>query len=170
MKKPGGFHLRNTAAERVWVTASKKANFRVHAIPLDLPVQRARANADYSQHKVIFNLSTMRSHDQYNTTIYGMNDRYRGVFGERRVVFINAEDLREMGMQADQWVDIESLCDDGIKRVAERFMLVEYNIPRGCLASYFPETNCLVPLSFVADIARTPTSKSLPVVLHARVS
>lgn len=170
VKKPGGFHLRNTAAERVWVTASKKANFRVHAIPLDLPVQRARANADYAQHKVIFNLSTMRSHDQYNTTIYGMNDRYRGVFGERRVVFINAEDLREMGMQADQWVDIESLCDDGIKRVAERFMLVEYNIPRGCLASYFPETNCLVPLSFVADIARTPTSKSLPVVLHARVS
>ena len=101
----------------------------------------------------ILQLMTVRSHDQYNTTIYGMNDRYRGVFGERRVVFINAEDLQTMGMQADQWVDIESLCDDGIKRVAERFMLVAYNIPRGCLASYFPETNCLVPLSFVVQMA-----------------
>lgn len=165
VKKPGGFHLRNTAAERVWVTANKKAIFKAHNVPTDLPVHRARAQG---AHKMVFNLATMRSHDQYNTTIYGMNDRYRGVFGERRVVFINAEDLAELGMQQEQWVDLESLCEDGVKRVAERFMLVAYNIPRGCLASYFPETNCLVPLNSFADLARTPTSKSLPVILHPR--
>ncbi|WP_338849576.1 FdhF/YdeP family oxidoreductase [Massilia sp. W12] len=165
VKKPGGFHLRNTAAERVWVTANKKANFKVHPIAQDTPVHRARAAAG---DKLVFNLSTVRSHDQYNTTIYGMNDRYRGVFGERRVLFIHEADMQAQGLQAGQWVDIESLYEDGVKRVAERFMLAPYNIPRGCLAAYFPETNCLAPLDAVADVARTPTTKSLPVVLHAR--
>ncbi|MFZ6766057.1 FdhF/YdeP family oxidoreductase [Undibacterium sp. Di26W] len=160
---PGGFHLRNTAAERVWVTASGKANFNAHAVPVDLPIHQARKN----QQSPVFNLATMRSHDQYNTTIYGMNDRYRGVFGERRVLFINKEDIQELGMQAGDWVDLESLCDDKTRRQAKRFMLVEYNIPRACLAAYFPETNGLVPLSSFADHARTPTSKSIPVMITA---
>lgn len=111
----------------------------------------------------------MRSHDQYNTTIYGMNDRYRGVFGERRVLFINKDDMAELAMQAGDWVDIESLCDDNARRQVKRFMLVEYNIPRGCLAAYFPETNGLVPLSSFADYARTPTSKSIPVVITSHI-
>ena len=167
VSQPGGFHLRNTASERVWTTATGKANFMPHPVPTDLPVHRARAN---SAHKLVFNLATIRSHDQYNTTVYGLNDRYRGVFGERRVVFINAEDMAELGLMAGQWVDLESLCDDNIKRVAERFMLVTYNIPRTCLAAYFPETNCLVPLSAFSDGARTPTSKSLMVILHPRTA
>uniref|UniRef100_UPI00374D93E8 molybdopterin dinucleotide binding domain-containing protein n=1 Tax=Undibacterium sp. TaxID=1914977 RepID=UPI00374D93E8 len=163
VKVPGGFHLRNTASEREWNTASKKANFNAHRVPTDLPIHRAREKHGSE----VFNLSTTRSHDQYNTTIYGMNDRYRGVFGERRVLFINKEDIAQLGMQAGSWVDMESLCDDGVHREAKRFMLVEYNIPRGCLASYFPETNNLVPLSSFADFARTPTSKSVPVLVKA---
>ncbi|BBB66957.1 formate dehydrogenase a chain [Undibacterium sp. YM2] len=163
VKVPGGFHLRNTAAERLWVTATNKANFNTHAVPVDLPIHQARRN----RQSPVFNLATMRSHDQYNTTIYGMNDRYRGVFGERRVLFIGQEDISALGMQAGDWVDMESLCDDGVKRQAKRFMLVAYNIPQGCLAAYFPETNGLVPLSSFADHARTPTSKSIPVIIHA---
>ncbi|MES2105013.1 MAG: FdhF/YdeP family oxidoreductase [Pseudomonadota bacterium] len=161
VKVPGGFHLRNTAAEREWNTASKKANFKVHRVPTNLPIHLARQK----HNQLVFNLSTMRSHDQYNTTIYGMNDRYRGVFGERRVLFINKEDILQLGLQAGSWVDVASIADDGVHREAKRFMLVEYNIPQGCLASYFPETNNLVPLSSFADFARTPTSKSVPVVL-----
>ncbi|MET3116762.1 molybdopterin-dependent oxidoreductase alpha subunit [Undibacterium sp. GrIS 1.8] len=161
VKVPGGFHLRNTASERNWVTANKKANFYAHPVPTDLPIHQARQ----SRTSPVFNLGTMRSHDQYNTTIYGMNDRYRGVFGERRVLFINKEDIAELGMKVGDWVDLESLCDDKIQRQAKRFMLVEYNIPRGCLAAYFPETNNLIPLSSFADFARTPTSKSIPVVV-----
>jgi molybdopterin-dependent oxidoreductase alpha subunit len=161
VKVPGGFHLRNTAAERLWVTATKKANFSVHAVPIDLPIHRAKRERS----EPVFNLSTMRSHDQYNTTIYGMNDRYRGVFGERRVLFVNREDIAQLGMQAGEWVDLRSLGEDGVQREAKRFMLVEYNIPRGCMAAYFPETNGLVPLASFADFARTPTSKSIPVVV-----
>ncbi len=162
VKVPGGFHLRNTAAERLWVTATKKANFNTHAVPVDLPIHQARRN----RQSPVFNLATMRSHDQYNTTIYGMNDRYRGVFGERRVLFIAQEDINALDMQAGDWVDMESLCDDGVKRQAKRFMLVAYNIPQGCLAAYFPETNGLVPFSSFADHARTPTSKSIPVIIY----
>jgi anaerobic selenocysteine-containing dehydrogenase len=109
---------------------------------------------------------TTRSHDQYNTTIYGMDDRYRGVFGMRRVVFINQADLDMLGLEAGAWVDISSVWDDGVERRAEGFLLVAYDIPRGCIGAYYPETNPLVPLSSVADGAGTPTSKSIPVLLH----
>ncbi len=171
IKTPGGFRLRNTASERVWATASGKAEFRCHAVPTDTSVHRARRRQQQQKDSVVFALATVRSHDQYNTTIYGMDDRYRGVWGHRRVVFINAEDLRQIGMKAGDWVDITSLYDDGQSRHAERFLLVEYDIPRGCLASYYPETNPLVPLQSFAIDARTPTSKSIPVKLsvHAAV-
>ncbi|MBU4612949.1 FdhF/YdeP family oxidoreductase [Achromobacter sp. GG226] len=158
---PGGFRLRNTAGEREWVTASGKAEFRTHAVPQDLPIHRARRRRDGP----VFNLATLRSHDQYNTTVYGMNDRYRGVYGQRRVVFANAEDLVEAGLRDGGWVDLVSLDEAGVERRAEGFKLVSYAIPRGCLASYYPETNGLVPLSSFADEARTPTSKSVPVLL-----
>ncbi|MGN6827690.1 FdhF/YdeP family oxidoreductase [Paucibacter sp. M5-1] len=171
IKTPGGFRLRNTASERVWATASGKAEFRCHAVPTDTSVHRARRRQQQQKDSVVFALATVRSHDQYNTTIYGMDDRYRGVWGHRRVVFINAEDLRQIDMKAGDWVDITSLYDDGQSRHAERFLLVEYDIPRGCLASYYPETNPLVPLQSFAIDARTPTSKSIPVKLsvHAAV-
>ncbi|PHV12159.1 FdhF/YdeP family oxidoreductase [Chitinimonas sp. BJB300] len=158
---PGGFYLGNSARERDWRTATGKARFMAHAVPTDLPIKSMRAQ--YGSQPV-FNLMTVRSHDQYNTTVYGMDDRYRGVFGHRRVCFINKVDLARLGFSAGQWVDMTSVWHDG-KREAKRFLLVEYDIPEGCLASYFPETNGLVPLSSMADRARTPASKSIPVIL-----
>ncbi len=160
--KPGGFRLYNSASERVWKTATGKANFEVHAVPRDTPVHRARKRV---KDAVVFTLQTTRSHDQYNTTIYGHDDRYRGVFGQRRVLFINREDIRELGMKDGDWVDIRTVWDDGEDRRADRFRLIAYDIPRGNIAAYYPETNPLVPLSSVAFNAGTPTSKSIPVLL-----
>ncbi|MBN6148921.1 FdhF/YdeP family oxidoreductase [Xanthomonas sp. AmX2] len=162
VRVPGGFRLSNTARDRQWITPEGRAVFKAHAVPTDNPIHRARQARGAQP---VFTLATTRSHDQYNTTIYGLDDRYRGVFGERRVLFINAEDIAELGMRAGDWVDLESLCEDQVRRQAKRFLLVEYNIPRGCLAAYYPETNALVPLSSFADEARTPTSKSIPVVV-----
>jgi anaerobic selenocysteine-containing dehydrogenase len=144
------------------MTDSKKAEFKIHAIPRDLPIHQARL----SHGRNAFQLMTTRSHDQYNTTIYGMDDRYRGVFGERRVLFINSEDLAQQSLKAGDWVDVFSIWNDGITRRADRFMLVEYDIPKGCLGGYYPETNNLVPLDSVADISHTPTSKSVAVLLE----
>jgi anaerobic selenocysteine-containing dehydrogenase len=161
---PGGFRLRNTASERVWNTPTGKATFFPHAVPQDTPVHRAR-RSEKARDTIVFTLLTTRSHDQYNTTIYGMDDRYRGVFGQRRVVFIHAEDIRALGFEDGDRVDIHTVWDDGQERRADRFKLVAYDIPRGCLAAYYPETNPLVPLSATAIAAGTPTSKAIPVVL-----
>ena len=159
----GGFRLRNTASERVWATPLGKAAFQPHDVPRDTPSHRARGRV---RDAMVFTLLTTRSHDQYNTTIYGMDDRYRGVFGQRRVVFIHAQDIRALGMNDGDWVDIRTVWDDGQERRADGFRLVAYDIPRGNLAAYYPETNPLVPLSAVAANAGTPTSKSIPVVLE----
>jgi molybdopterin-dependent oxidoreductase alpha subunit len=159
---PGGFHLKVASRQREWHTPSARAQFLVNAIDRDTPIHRARA----IHGQRLMTLMTTRSHDQYNTTIYGMDDRYRGVFGMRRVVFINQADLDMLGLKAGAWVDISSVWDDGVERRAESFLLVAYDIPRGCIGAYYPETNPLVPLSSVADGAGTPTSKSIPVLLH----
>ena len=160
---PGGFRLRNAASQRLWETPSGKASFYAPVVPLDTPSHQARAR---HQDQVVFTLLTTRSHDQYNTSIYGMDDRYRGVYGQRRVVFINRQDIHALGMQDGDWVDIHTVWHDEQQRCAERFRLVAYDIPRGNLAAYYPETNPLVPLSAVADAAGTPTSKSIPVLLR----
>lgn len=162
VRTPGGFRLRNTASERVWATPSGKARFHMHAISQDTAVHRARRQ---SPQATVFTLATMRSHDQYNTTLYGLDDRYRGVWGQRRVVFIHADDIKALGLKAGDWVDLHTLSDDGIDRSAPSFKLVAYDIPRGCLAAYYPETNPLVPLHSVAEGAGTPTSKFIPVRL-----
>ncbi|WP_460904191.1 FdhF/YdeP family oxidoreductase [Paraburkholderia jirisanensis] len=162
LAQPGGFHLHIASRERIWLTPTNKANFIVHQVEHDTPVKRAR-----EQHGTrVMTLMTTRSHDQYNTTIYALDDRYRGVYGQRRVVFVNKEDLQMLGMNAGEWVDMETVWDDGIERRADRFLLVEYDIPRGCIGAYYPETNPLVPLHSVGDICNTPTSKSVPVLLH----
>ena len=161
VRVPGGFRLPNAAGERRWLTPEGKAQFIAAPVPTGNPIHRARQNAT----QPVFTLATIRSHDQYNTTVYGLNDRYRGVFGERRVLFIHAGDIAALGMKAGERVDLESLGEDGVKRVARHFLLVEYDIPRGCLAAYYPETNPLVPLSSYADESRTPTSKSVPVII-----
>ena len=170
---PGGFRLPNTASERVWNTVTEKARFMAHDVPQNTPSHRARRAAQGQRDTRVFTLLTTRSHDQYNTTIYGHDDRYRGVFGQRRVVFINAQDIAALGMKDGDWVDIKTVWDlDGPasqERRANRFKLVAYNIPRGNVAAYYPETNPLVPLASVAVNAGTPTSKSIPVVLMAHV-
>ncbi|MEV0561676.1 FdhF/YdeP family oxidoreductase [Dactylosporangium sp. NPDC050588] len=112
-------------------------------------------------------LQTIRSHDQFNTTIYGLDDRYRGIRSGRRVVFINALDLAELGFADGDTVDLVSEFSDGLERRAARFRLVEYNTPKGCVAAYYPETNPLVPLDSQAAVSGTPTSKWVVVRLVA---
>jgi molybdopterin-dependent oxidoreductase alpha subunit len=160
IRQSGGFHLANPAAQRRWTNPSGRALFFAHAIP-----DTSHSDTSQSETAPLLNLMTVRSHDQYNTTIYGFEDRYRGVSGHRRVCFINGADLRKLGFEAGQWVDMVSVWHDG-ERVAKRFLLVEYDIPEGCIASYYPETNILVPLDSFAERARTPASKSIPVRLR----
>lgn len=110
-------------------------------------------------------LMTIRSHDQFNTTIYGLNDRYRGIHNERRVVFMNAEDITEKGLTKLDVVNLHSDYD-GIQRTAEKFLVIPYEIPKGNMAAYFPETNLLVPYNHFADKSQTPISKSIKVTVE----
>lgn len=155
---PGGFYLGNAAAELRFNTPTEKAEFSHAALPTSLFPDL--------ETEVPFTLQTLRSHDQYNTTIYGLDDRYRGVYGQREVVFINPDDMAALGFSEGQLVDIETLWNDGITRCVSGFRLVPYNIPRGNLAAYYPETNPLVPLNSFGDGSGTPTSKSVPVKLE----
>ena len=174
--RPGGFRLRNAASEREWLTADGRAHFVSHAIPQDTLVDQARRQAATASGSAsasgaglgpVFTLTTLRAHDQYNTTVYGLDDRYRGVFGQRRVVFIHHDDRAALGWAEGAWVDLLGCAPGDIERVAAGFKLVDHDIPRGCLAAYYPETNVLVPLSSHAVGARTPTSKAIPVRLRA---
>ncbi len=163
VRVPGGFHLRNSARQREWRTATGRARFFAHALAA------APAQPTLPSEASLMQLMTVRSHDQYNTTVYGLDDRYRGVDGERRPLFICRTDLERLGLRAGERVDIVSVWNDG-EREAHDFLLVEYAIPAGCLASYFPETNALVPLDHHAERARTPASKSIPVRLRRRAA
>lgn len=147
-RKPGGFQLENAARERRFNTPSGRARFTINEAPdLRLP-------------EGAFRMMTIRSHDQYNTTVYGLEDRYRGIRGGRRVVFMNEADMSEAGVAAGALVDLRN--DHGGKeRVAERFVAVPYPIPSRCVATYFPEANVLVPLERFADGSFTPTSKDV---------
>lgn len=155
VRKPGGFYLPNGARDRKFSTASGKANFSV------LP------NRPWTLGEKEFLMMTIRSHDQYNTTIYGLDDRYRGIINERRVVLINEKDLRKMDLKAGDIVDIKSVFN-GKERFANKFMLVTYPIPEGCIATYFPEANTLVPIDQFAKGSKTPASKSVLVTLHKK--
>jgi anaerobic selenocysteine-containing dehydrogenase len=107
---------------------------------------------------------TIRSHDQFNTTIYGLDDRYRGIFNERRIIMMNEKDLIEANLQKYQVVNLYNNFG-GIERVAERFIVIPYNIPHKCVATYFPETNVLIPIDSFAEISKTPTSKSVIITI-----
>jgi molybdopterin-dependent oxidoreductase alpha subunit len=161
----GGFHLQHPANQHDWRTPSGKAEFYITRFA-EVYNDAERDFAAQFKGGTIFTLMTMRSHDQYNTTLYGLDDRYRGVFGQRRVLFMNQEDIKAAGLAADQWVDIESIYPDQVKRIVQSFRIVPYNIPRGSLAAYYPETNPLVALSSHDKRAKIPASKSVPVILH----
>jgi molybdopterin-dependent oxidoreductase alpha subunit len=155
VRAPDGFQLPNVGRDRTFATIGGRARFTVSTPPdLSLPPGRLR-------------LMTIRSHDQYNTTIYGLDDRYRGVHGERRVVLLHPADLAERGLVARQVVDLVSEWTDG-ERVAEAFIVVPYDLPRGNAAAYFPEANPLIPLGSVADRSNTPTSKSVVIRIRPR--
>ncbi|WP_460415029.1 FdhF/YdeP family oxidoreductase [Pseudomonas sp. microsymbiont 2] len=155
LQHPGGFHLGNAAAEREWNTASGKAQFTATELPAQLVNEAVLARGD----KPDLILQTLRSHDQYNTTLYGLDDRYRGVFGLRDVVFANEADIRRLGFEPGEKVDMVSLWEDGRERRVNGFTLVAYDIPQGQAAAYYPETNPLVPLESYGDRTYTPTSK-----------
>jgi molybdopterin-dependent oxidoreductase alpha subunit len=157
ISEPGGFVLPHATRERRWPTLSGRATFTAN--PLEYPkVPEGRLL-----------LQTLRSHDQFNTTIYGLDDRYRGIKGGRRVVFVNPADLAELGVADGQHVDLVGEHHDG-ERVADDFRVVAYDTARGCAAAYYPETNVLVPLDHKAKVSRTPASKSVVVRLRARAS
>ena len=154
--RPGGFVLAHPPRDsRTFHTASGRAEFTVSPLePLEVP----------EGHLV---LQTLRSHDQFNTTIYGLSDRYRGIEGGRRVVFVNSDDLAELGFAAGETVDIVSHWPgDGHDRRISGFRIVAYATPRGCAAAYYPETNPLVPLDATAIGSNTPTSKSVIIRLE----
>ncbi|MBB3350404.1 molybdopterin-dependent oxidoreductase alpha subunit [Rhizobium sp. BK049] len=162
LRKPRGFHLRNSAAHREWQTPAGRASFSCPALPEETVHQRARRGEGR------FALQTFRSHDQYNTTVYGLDDRYRGVYGERQVIFIHPADLKAMNAEAGDRVDVIGEHDDGIERIARDFRFVPYDIPRGSIAGYYPELNVLVPLGSAGEESDTPTSKSIMVSLRKR--
>ncbi|GAA1919403.1 FdhF/YdeP family oxidoreductase [Streptomyces sodiiphilus] len=152
--RPGGFALPHAPRdERRFPTATGKAHFT--AGPVTFPrVPEGRLL-----------LQTLRSHDQYNTTVYGLDDRYRGIRGGRRVVLVNPQDATALGLPDGCYADITSEWTDGTERTAPGFRVVHYPTARGCAAPYFPETNVLVPLDATADTSNTPASKSVVVRL-----
>lgn len=161
LAEPGGFHLGNSARELSWNTAAGKATFHAHALPADLFDARVRNSGQ--QPDLV--LQTLRSHDQYNTTVYSLNDRYRGVQNQRDVIFINTDDMARLGYQEGDRVDVISLWEDGRERRIRNFCLIPYDIPAGQAAAYYPETNPLVPLDSTGEGSFTPTSKFIAVKL-----
>lgn len=153
VREPGGFYLPNGAREQQFNTPSGKAVFSVTEVP-----EKQIADGAYI-------MMTLRSHDQFNTTIYGLHDRYRGIYNERRVVMMNKADMQEAGLKAGDVVDLIGQ-HKGTQRVASKFIVVAYDIPRRCVATYFPEANVLVPIDSYAKGSKTPTSKWVSVEIR----
>ena len=154
VRKDGGFYLPNNPRDNLsFDTKSGKAEFISHKITS----KKVNSNE--------FLMMTIRSHDQYNTTIYGLNDRYRGISNGRRIIFMNPEDISKNNLEKFQLVDITSHFN-GKKRFSEKWFVVPYDIPQNNVATYFPESNSLIPLESVADKSNTPTSKSVVVTIN----
>ena len=157
VRQPGGFYLPNKPREGQFPTAVGKARLTVSPLP-DLKLAPGQLA-----------MMTIRTHDQFNTTVYGLEDRYRGIHNERRVILMNRDDLQERGLKPGEVVDLISHFE-GETRRANRFITVAYDIPRGCTATYFPETNVLVPLNSTADGSHTPTSKYVVITVQRSLS
>jgi molybdopterin-dependent oxidoreductase alpha subunit len=155
IRKPGGFHLPNSAAMRVWKTATGKANFAV------FPGLEEDATTNDPD---VLRMTSLRAHDQYNTTIYGLDDRYRGVFGRRDVLFLNQREVTRLGFAEGDLVDVATALDHArADRVVQGLTLVRYNLPDGCCAAYYPETQPLIALEHHDPESLTPSYKSVPV-------
>jgi anaerobic selenocysteine-containing dehydrogenase len=152
-RQPGGFYLPNPIRKLEFNTEDHLAHFTVNELP--------RHDLKPDQ----FLMMTMRSHDQFNTTIYGADDRYRGIHNGRRAVFLNSDDIRLGGFEEGQMVDLISHFE-GEERIARNFRIVTYSIPRRCAATYYPETNVLVAVRNFADKSNTPVSKSVVISIR----
>jgi molybdopterin-dependent oxidoreductase alpha subunit len=146
VRKPGGFYMPNPPHQREFPTDSKKAVFKSSKLE-KIVIEKGQLL-----------MTTIRAHNQFNTTVYDLYDRYRGINGERRVILLNPENMREQNLSSGQVVDLTSHFDDG-ERYAYRFIAVPYPIPKDCAATYFPEANPLIPVDSVAEKSNCPTSK-----------
>ena len=155
VRQPGGFYLPNGPRDGTFPTPIGKARFTANDLH----------RIELAAGELL--MMTIRTHDQFNTTVYGLDDRYRGIKHGRRVVFLNDADIVERGLKAGDVVDLVGHWK-GETRVAEKFIVVPYPIPRRCAATYFPETNVLVPIDSTADVSNTPTSKSVAITIHKR--
>ena len=155
IRTPGGFRLPLPPTERVWPTPTGKAMFSVY--------KGVKEDADVLGAEQVLRLITLRSHDQYNTTIYGLDDRYRGVFGRRDVLFMNPADLAKYGLEHGDLVDIETVTASGRALRLEKITAIEYDIAPGSVGAYYPEANVLVPLDYIDKESGTPSYKSVPV-------
>jgi molybdopterin-dependent oxidoreductase alpha subunit len=145
---PAGFYLPN--APRTGKFESEKHGSKILFNLADLPKYEMAADE--------YRMTTIRSHDQFNTTIYGLDDRYRGIHNERRVIFMNEQDMQKAGFTSGEQVDLYNNFG-GVERVAHLFVVIPYSIPEGCTATYYPEANVLIPIDSVAEKSNTPTSK-----------
>ena len=160
---PGGFRRPMPAAQRVWKTPNGKANF--------IPPAGLVEDPDLPKpDPEVMRLMTMRSDDQFNTTIYTLNDRFRGIEGTRRVIFMNPSDLRRFGFTDGDIVSVFTAVDDGVERVVRKMKIIAFDVPKGCLAGYYPECNPLIPLWHHAKDSFVPAGKSIPVRLVKSVS
>jgi molybdopterin-dependent oxidoreductase alpha subunit len=157
VSQPGGFYLPNDAKQRIWDTKNKKANFSSPQLSMFKPGAGR------------ITLQTLRSHDQYNTTIYGLDDRYRGISNNRMIIFLNPEDMKGRGIKPLQEIIITSYWDgdEPQERIAKGFKAIPYDMPLGSAAAYFPEANVLVPIDSTADLSNTPTSKGIEISIQA---
>lgn len=151
---PGGFHKGVPARSRRWLTPSRKAEFKTPS---------ALTATGFADALGRYRLTTLRSNDQFNTTIYGYHDRFRGIDGTRTIVFMNAQDIARDGLRDGQEVTLVGDADDNVDRRVEGLRIVSYDIPEGCLAAYFPECNALIPLGHHAEKSHVPAAKSVPV-------
>ncbi|TAF32997.1 MAG: hypothetical protein EAZ57_07045 [Cytophagales bacterium] len=154
VREDGGFYLPNGARVKNFKTKEGRAVFTINPLP------RVRVAEGH------FLMMTIRTHDQFNTTVYGLDDRYRGIYNERRVVLMNPDDMAAKGLKAKSMVDLTSHFE-GEERYAPSFLVVPFSIPRGCVATYFPEANVLVPIRHQAERSHTPVSKSIEVSIKA---
>ncbi|NIE62971.1 FdhF/YdeP family oxidoreductase [Burkholderia sp. Ax-1719] len=154
IREPGGFRLPLPPTEREWHTPSGKAEFSVY--------DGVKEDADVLGAENVLRLITIRSHDQYNTTIYALDDRYRGVFGRRDVLFMNADDMAAHGIEHGDLVDIETVTAGRVLKM-KNITAIVYSIARGSVAAYYPEANVLVPLDYIDKDSGTPSYKSVPV-------
>ncbi len=152
---PGGFPRPVAARDRIWETDTEKANFKVP--------KALSASFDDGRDGDVLRLITLRSNDQFNTTVYGYDDRFRGIYGSRMVVMMNRDDMRRLGIPPDSSIALTTAVDDGVQRIVTGLKALEYDIPPGNCASYFPECNPLIPLWQFAEQSRTPAAKSVPV-------